>query len=441
VQFQRLVIEAGRSAFGLNLHPGLTVIADIGPLEREGLVNDLLGAVGTGRSGVHLELSLDDDRHLAVFRPAGERPRVVDIDRSADVTAAYTDGLGELNLLAGMGCTTRSLRRRLVITSDDLAPRSTMEEWLLRLAHIDPHRLWDLAAKVRSREARLEEIAARTGGSGGDAELIEEIERRHHDLERSECRMERVRKATFMGAALAIVNAMSLLLLFGSLIWAAPLVLAAIVSTVFSARQWHRMNEARRAEDEVLEAVGASSYLAFQIAHVNGLVANDRNRTDLLAAAEYHAAAMAEWHLLVGDVPLDWAVEHRRDIETTAIALRNGMDVTNPMASTLTPIEETIADGARALRHHLVQLTRGGKTLPGILDDPLDGCESDAKARLLGLILDVARRQQVIYLTDDPEIAAWAQAHADDPAIGLVQPEVIASTGGDDLTRRRHAAA
>ncbi|MCX7622107.1 MAG: hypothetical protein N2037_14895, partial [Acidimicrobiales bacterium] len=94
MHFERLVVEAGRSAFGLSLHPGLTVISGVGPLEREGLVNDLVGALGPGRPGVHLELVADRGRRLAVFRPAGALPRVVDVDRAVDVTSSFTDGQG-----------------------------------------------------------------------------------------------------------------------------------------------------------------------------------------------------------------------------------------------------------------------------------------------------------------------------------------------------------
>lgn len=441
MHFERLVVEAGRSAFGLTLHPGLTVISGVGPLEREGLVNDLIGALGTGRPGVHLELTAERGRRLAVFRPATGLPRVIDIERSVDVTSSFTDGQGNLNLLAGVGATPRSARRRLVVTSEDLAPRSTMEAWLLRLAHVDPHRLWDLASKVQSRAARLEEAAERSGSRVEDVEIVEELERRHQALELSEARMEKVRKASFMLAAIAIINAMSVLLLFGSVLAMAPLVVAAVVATVYSARQWQHMNEARRAEQEALDAVGATSYLTFQIARVNGLVANDRHRQDLLDAAEYHGAALAEWQVLVGDVPVDWALAHRDDVERTAATLRSQIDLTNPMATTMSPLEEAVADTAHALRHHFAQLVDSGERLPALLDEPLVDCPTEAKEQLLDLVLETSRQQQVIYLTDDPDLVRWAEARANDPGISVVTPEAIDRVGGDDAERRRHVAA
>src|SRR5687768_15810827 len=73
VRLQRLVLHAPSAdeAFTLDLHPRLTVVSGAGRLEREGLVNEILGALGSSRPGVHLELTDDDDRSLAVFRPVG----------------------------------------------------------------------------------------------------------------------------------------------------------------------------------------------------------------------------------------------------------------------------------------------------------------------------------------------------------------------------------
>ena len=71
----RMVIEAGRHTIALDLHPKLTVITGVGELERESLAGELLGALGASRPGVHVELTTDDGRHLAVFRPTNGRPR------------------------------------------------------------------------------------------------------------------------------------------------------------------------------------------------------------------------------------------------------------------------------------------------------------------------------------------------------------------------------
>ena len=74
MHFERLVIEAGDDTFSLDLHRRMTVIAGVGRLEREGLITELIGALGRGRSGVHLEIASDAGARYAIFRPAGGPP-------------------------------------------------------------------------------------------------------------------------------------------------------------------------------------------------------------------------------------------------------------------------------------------------------------------------------------------------------------------------------
>ena len=62
-----MVIEAGRHTIALDLHPRLTVITGVGDLERESLAGELLGAMGRSRPGVHVEVTTDDGRHLALM--------------------------------------------------------------------------------------------------------------------------------------------------------------------------------------------------------------------------------------------------------------------------------------------------------------------------------------------------------------------------------------
>ena len=91
VHFERLAIEASDTTFTLDFHERLTVIAGVGQLERDGLITELVGALSSGRSGVHLELASDAGTRYALFRPVGAPHRVVDIDRTEDVTGAFTD--------------------------------------------------------------------------------------------------------------------------------------------------------------------------------------------------------------------------------------------------------------------------------------------------------------------------------------------------------------
>ena len=71
VRVDRLVLEAAGRSVALDLHPRLTVVTGVGAAEREGLVSEFVGALGSRRSGVHLEVTWDDGTPLAVFRPDG----------------------------------------------------------------------------------------------------------------------------------------------------------------------------------------------------------------------------------------------------------------------------------------------------------------------------------------------------------------------------------
>ena len=108
MRVERLVIEAGENTLTLDLHPRLTVVAGIGRVEREGLVGELIGALGGSRPGLHLELEERSGRHLAVFRPTSGRPRIVDVDRAQDVTAEFAGADGGCSLLAHLGLDSRS---------------------------------------------------------------------------------------------------------------------------------------------------------------------------------------------------------------------------------------------------------------------------------------------------------------------------------------------
>ena len=51
VHFERLTIESGDATFTLHLDPRMTVIAGVGPAEREGLIAELVGGLSSGRNG------------------------------------------------------------------------------------------------------------------------------------------------------------------------------------------------------------------------------------------------------------------------------------------------------------------------------------------------------------------------------------------------------
>ncbi len=458
MQVERLVIEAGESTFTLQLHPRMTVIGGVGPLEREGLVAELVTALGRGRSGVHLEVCGDEGGRLAVFRPTGGRHRVIDVDREQDVTRDHLDDEGHVDLLAKAGLPAGAARRVMRLTGDELRSRSRLEQQVLTLAHVDQARLWEVAAKVREREQHLAELAASVGSDPEDATVFQEIERRHREFEATLSRADQIRRVSFLTALVAGLAVLPLTLSIG--LWGAiPALLAALTMTAWSMQWWQRVERARVHEAEALRAAGATSYLAFQINRVNGLVSNDNQRRRMLRAVEHHRAALAEWHLLAGDIGVDWAIEHRAGIRAAAGRLRDVVEPRNPMALVLSRTEEAAADLGQALHHRLGLLrahhlpARGDgatrpvaastgpgtgpvETLPLFLDEPFAELDQSVKAELLTLLLAASADQQVILLTEDDTTVAWARLEAMTGLLAVVEPTPAepAVTGRPTLT-------
>ena len=418
------MIEAGSDTFSLDLHPRMTVIAGVGKAEREGLITELIGGLGRGRSGC----TSRSRRMPAPAMPSsdlrGPATASSTSTTATDVTAQFTTG-DHLDVLgAGRADPVRRRAASSACSPSDLVTRSRVEEYVVALARIDQGRLWDVADRVRDRERHLAETAQAAGSDVEDAAVFEEIERRHRTFETAQATAERVRHLSFVlgaGAALAGMVAGTI-----SGMWAAvPLLAVAVAATAASIVYWRRMERARRDEDEALRSAGSSSYLSFQINRVNGLLTSDHARRQMMRAAEEHRAALAEWRLLVGDIPVSWAVEHRSEVRAQAARLRDTLAVRNPMAITMSHDEESTAELAHALLQRLTLLKRigaGGESFPLLLDDALTDIDPSAKPELLELLTKASAGQQVIYLTDDEDVASWARVEALTGLMTVVEP-------------------
>jgi hypothetical protein len=440
VRLDRLVIETGRDAFRLDFHPRLTVIAGAGALEREGLVQELVSAMGPGRPGVHLEVTTDAGDHYAVYRPSKGRARVVDVEHAVDVTHRFTDRAGRVNLLGRTGLSARDALHELRLQPADLASESQVADLVRSLATVDQGRLWDVAQKVVDRQRRMDDAVELAGGSSEDTELVAEIERCQAECEAVRAEHEAVRSRWFIvgaGAGIVIVPAAVLV----GIIPAVLLTVAAVVGTVLSMISWRRVVEAEQAVEDAVRQVGANSYLSFRIQRANGLMANDHHRKKMLQANADVEAAQAEWELLAGDVPVSWAVEHRGEIKLAARELREAVGVRNPMALSMSPAERTAVELHDTLEQRLAEarsLSDDGDTLPLLLDDPLAGIEHGAKPLLLELLGRASAGQQIVYLTDDEDVAAWARLEALTGHIAVIEPEAARTTHQES---RRHLTA
>ncbi|MGZ4707238.1 MAG: hypothetical protein ACXWBN_00695, partial [Acidimicrobiales bacterium] len=95
------------------------------------------------------------------------------------------------------------------------------------------------------------------------------------------------------------------------------------------------------------------------------------------------------------------------------------------MAIKMSAEEESEAELAHALLQRLVTLKSigaGGESFPLLLDDVLAEVDPRMKPELLELLMKASADQQVIYLTQDEDVASWARVEALTGAMSVVEP-------------------
>jgi hypothetical protein len=438
VRYERLVIEAGDNSFCLDLHPRLTVIAGVGRVERDALVGELVGALSSNRSGVHLEAVEDGGRRLAVFRPTGAAARVVDVDRACDVTNEFRAADGRVNLLDRAGLDATSARRKLRFGAPDLQAATHGAQLVGQLAAADQPELWAAAEAVLNAETALQTEAEAVGSAPEDAEIIERIEEHHRRFEDAQARHERLRRITLAVGGLSTIAA-GAAAMSGIEAAAAALLLFATVTMLVSVHTRTRAERARGAEADALAAAGAQSYLGFHLQRVNGMLSSDQARKRLIAVGETHRRATADWKALAGDVPVEWAIDHYEEINAAArVRLDISSHASMAVAEHVNDDDTTTDHLARVLIGRLAELRRlGGGTegLPLILDDPFAELDRSAKPALLELLSHTSGSPQLIYLTDDEDVASWARLEALTGALAIIEPD--AESPEVDRARRR----
>ncbi len=419
--FERLVIESGDNSISFDLHPRLTVISGLEQMERDGLVNEFIGALGNSRSGVHLELMADNGHRYAVFRPSGADHRVIDVDERVDVTAQFSDASGSIDLLSRAGLDSRSARRTMRFTAQDLAESTARDELIQQLARVDQDQLWSAAHALRTAQHRLEAEADAVGTSVEDAAVIERIEQRHEQFERTQAQSEQVRHITFVVAGLAALLTLPMVRFVGSMA-VAPLVLVAITAVLVSIVYWRRLESARSAEDDALADAGAESYLGFHLQRVNNLLSSDSGRRRLITAAEEHRDAAQRWSALAGDVDVEWAASNHPDISAAA-KLRQDVAPVGQLGA------DSQLDDTAAIAHAVVtrlaalrDLGGSSESFPALLDDPFCNLDSGMLPTLLEIMVQSSERQQIILLTESPTVASWARVEAMTGALGIIEP-------------------
>ena len=439
MQYTRLVIEEGSTNFSLNFHPRLTVVAGVDAGARKGLVAELIGALGSTRTGVNLELLDDRGRRLAVLRPETGGHRVIDLTSGSDVSEEFRGPDGRVDVLGRYGLDTRRARETLHLDRDGLSRDAQRDDVVKRLSEIDQTELWSTAARVRITEDELKAIGEDDRSNDEDAELVARIERHHHGLEEALDQHRRLRRDASMVCGAALIAALPVALIRPGM--ALPILAIGLITILLAFTFRARVEAVQRMEQSALADAGVDSYLGYVVGRVNHMMEDTDIRRRRLAVGEDHRAAAMRWTQVAGDISVEWALAHHEEIETAA-RLRRELSSLGQLSTTAPALDdETTALAQSLISHlsHLRTLGSGGESMPLILDDPFTQVAPSTKLTLMELLSRTASASQVIVLTDQDEVASWARLEALTGEVALVEPSMStqpspqANSGSRDL--------
>jgi hypothetical protein len=148
---------------------------------------------------------------------------------------------------------------------------------------------------------------------------------------------------------------------------------------------------------------------------------------DLLGLASGRGDAAGTWRMLAGDTDVNWAADHRTEIQAAA-RLRQHIAALRSLSSSAPDLSD---DDAVALAQTIVsQLTTAtnakGTRPPVLLDETFDQLEPAVVPLLLELLPGLVGDLQVMLLTDDEAIASWARLEALAGELAVVEPALAA---------------
>lgn len=424
VEIQRLVVDEPQSTFTLDLHAGLTVAFHQDPALRSRCIAALLHALGPGSAGHHLELIDNDQRHLVVFRPRSGAAQVIDIDHEREVTEEFRTSDG-VDLLSWVGVSQESApdRLRLGAGAFEHGLHRGTEEHLLarRLAALDQGELWAAAEAVVISNARLAE--AHSDLPGHDLAEVEALARRAELHDHSENRRREHRPVTRIGPVLTVICILiGLVLTAGrdrlgdnTFTATALFVLAAAAAAITVGDRCVVWRSARRER---------AAWASHGVTHVDrltatvGPLADPCRREGLSEANEVKRTALAHWEAFTNAAPLPWALSTRERIE--ALAGRQ-LELHRRDVPPLAIEDRLTAVGAQMLLdrvHELRDLGPRRERVPLLLDDPFTGATPAEVRQLLETVHHLASYHQILLVTGDPHIQAWA---TQSPAAASVQ--------------------
>lgn len=417
------MIGSGGLTLSADFHPELTVVRGLSPSTREALAGEVIDALAGARPGVHLELRTGG-RSLTVFRPETGRHRVIDTDSVLDVTDDHLGPDGEIDLFAAAGVDRALARRTIRFTRDDLVPERESDAWIARLAAADQEALWDTAMRCRASERLLEQASAGGGVSMDDAPIVREVEQRHAALVAATDSYERVRLIALTVGTVGALGAVGMANLEGPAP-AVPFLLVALFGLVLGLRYRRCVDDAARAERNVLRQAGADDYSAFHYERVSRLLDTDRERRTFMRAVGDHRLAMAAWSQVAGPAPLPFALEHEREIRAAA-EMHAGLGTHATALGAAAAGDDVAAELAQAIlaRIRAVRALTAGHPLPLVVDDPFEALDPAVKPALLEMLAAHAGDPQLIVVTADDDVVAWARGEARRGRLAVVEPTI-----------------
>jgi hypothetical protein len=141
---------------------------------------------------------------------------------------------------------------------------------------------------------------------------------------------------------------------------------------------------------------------------------------DVLAARQVELRALLDAEPREVVIDLDRLVDRHSAMERRVASLEAQIDNGRPGT--------TIAQVADVQQYLLAHLTRAGhcgtqdESVPVVLDEPFVRIAADRKWELLDMLRRLGETTQLIYLTDDPYVGAWARRRASAGLITLLEP-------------------
>lgn len=420
VELSRLVVEDGRNALTIDVHPGLSIVVEPNPGLRSRVLAQFVDGLGPARSGVHLEVIDFEGRRLAVFRPFGGKHRVVDIERAADLTQQYAAPNDHVDLLGRAGLDPRLAIDRMRLTADvlDASPATATDdpEAARRLSVVDQDHLWTAATRADQAKRRLDDATRRTSSTPAAAAAFESVSSTQRQLRSARENNRSTLKLGFGVGGACIAAALVIFLKDPwTARWLVILGVAAITLAVVHGR--HQLSASRTAA-AALRNVGAEDWDTFQ--QRSGRLADDDDRAELMAAAAAFHEANGTWRSLAGPVPAEWALANREHIEAMAAERRD----VQAAGGDPERIDGTLWGAGRVLTDRVVELRSLGyarEPFPLLLDDAFAGRSGDELRHLLDVTLRLADHHQVVLATGDPRVEAWAAPLASAGRVGLVR--------------------